>query len=66
MQFITEEDQSEIIRQKAIEAVKLMQQLSIENGTDKITLDEINEIIADTRRKKGIVTPKEFIEKEIN
>ena len=35
--------------QKAFEAV---QEQSVINGTDKITMDEINDIIAEVRREK--------------
>ena len=38
-------------RAKAINAVKQMQEISISLGNDKLTLDEINTIIKDTRKK---------------
>jgi antitoxin (DNA-binding transcriptional repressor) of toxin-antitoxin stability system len=46
-----EETLSAVRQAKAIAAVKLIQQQSIENGTDKMTLEEINAIINDVRRK---------------
>jgi len=39
-------------RAKAINAVKLMQEISAELGNDKMTLDDINAIIKDVRKKK--------------
>ena len=47
-----EENLSAIRQAKAIMALKQIQQQSIENGTDKMTLKEINAIIADTRKKR--------------
>jgi antitoxin (DNA-binding transcriptional repressor) of toxin-antitoxin stability system len=47
-----EETLSAVRRAKAIEAVKLMQEQSIKNGNNKMTLKEINAIINDVRRKK--------------
>lgn len=38
-------------RAKAINAVKLIQQQSIKNGTDKLTLEDINYEIAQVRKK---------------
>ena len=38
---------------KAIAALKLLQQQSIKNGTDKMTLAEINEEIQKARSKKS-------------
>jgi D-arabinose 1-dehydrogenase-like Zn-dependent alcohol dehydrogenase len=42
---------SAVRQAKAIEAVKLIQQQSIKNGNNKMTLKEINAIINDVRRK---------------
>ena len=39
-------------RESLGEAFKAAQEQSIINGTDKITMDEINSIIAETRQKK--------------
>ena len=47
-----EETLSSIRRAKAINAVKQMQEISVTLGNDKMTLDEINEIISDTRRRR--------------
>ena len=47
-----EENLSAIRQAQAIMALKQIQQQSIENGTDKMTLDEINAIIADTRKRR--------------
>jgi len=47
-----EETLSGIRRVKAINAVKQMQEISVTLGNDKMTLDEINEIISDTRRRR--------------
>ena len=47
-----EENLSAIRQAQAIMALKQIQQQSIENGTDKITLDEINAIITDTRKRR--------------
>jgi antitoxin (DNA-binding transcriptional repressor) of toxin-antitoxin stability system len=42
-----------VIRQaKAIQAVRKMQEISVSLGNDKMTLDEINAIIADTRKNR--------------
>ena len=46
-----EETLSVIRRAKAINAVKLLQQQSMKNGTDKMTLDEINTEIKKARKK---------------
>ena len=43
---------SEVRRARAINAVKLIQQQSIENGTDKMTLEEINEVIKLSRKER--------------
>jgi antitoxin (DNA-binding transcriptional repressor) of toxin-antitoxin stability system len=47
-----EETLSAIRRAKAINAVKLIQQESIKNGTDKMTLEEINYEIKMSRQKR--------------
>jgi antitoxin (DNA-binding transcriptional repressor) of toxin-antitoxin stability system len=47
-----EETLSAIRRAKAINAVKLIQQQSIKNGTDNITLEEINYEIKMSRKKR--------------
>jgi antitoxin (DNA-binding transcriptional repressor) of toxin-antitoxin stability system len=47
-----EETLSAIRRAHAIMAMKQMQEISKSLGNDKLTLDEINSIIADTRKKK--------------
>jgi len=47
-----EETLSAVRRAKAINAVKLLQQQSIKNGTDKMTLDEINTEIRIARKKR--------------
>jgi len=39
-------------RAKAINAVKLIQQQSVRNGTDKMTLEEINKEIKLSRKKR--------------
>jgi hypothetical protein len=38
-------------RAKAINAVKKMQEISVKLGNDKMTLEEINDIIANVRKK---------------
>ena len=43
---------SAIRRAKAIEAVKTIQQQSVKNGTDKMTLAEINTIISKARKDR--------------
>ena len=47
-----EDTLSSIRRAKAINAVKLIQQQSIKNGTDKMTLEEINNEIKMARKKR--------------
>jgi antitoxin (DNA-binding transcriptional repressor) of toxin-antitoxin stability system len=47
-----EETLSVIRRAKAINAVKLIQQESIKNGTEKITLEEINHEIKMSRKER--------------
>ena len=47
-----EENLSAIRRAKAIEAVRQIQQQSIENGTDKMTLKEINHEINMARKER--------------
>jgi antitoxin (DNA-binding transcriptional repressor) of toxin-antitoxin stability system len=47
-----EETLSVVRRAKAINAVKLIQQQSIQNGTDKVTLDEINNEIEMSRKTR--------------
>jgi len=47
-----EETLSSIRRAKAINAVKLIQQESLKNGTDKMTLEEINNEIKASRQKR--------------
>ena len=47
-----EETLSAIRRAKAINAVKMIQQESIKNGTDEITMDEINNVIKMSRQKR--------------
>lgn len=46
-----EETVSAVRKAAAINAVKKMQEISVGLGNDNLTLDEINAIIADTRRK---------------
>ena len=46
-----EDTVSAVRRALAINAVKEMREISYRLGNDKMTLDEINAIIADTRRK---------------
>ena len=47
-----EETLSAIRRAKAINAVKLIQQQSIKNGTDKMTIEEINYEIKLSRKER--------------
>ena len=47
-----EETLSAIRRAKAIGAVKLIQQQSIKNGTDKMSVDEINSEIKLSRKER--------------
>lgn len=47
-----EETLSAVRRAKAINAVKLLQQQSVKNGTDKMTLDEINAEIKKARKER--------------
>ncbi|MCL2412459.1 MAG: type II toxin-antitoxin system Phd/YefM family antitoxin [Treponema sp.] len=47
-----EETLSAIRRAKAINAVKMIQQESIKNGTDKITMEEINSLIKKSRQER--------------
>ena len=44
-------EEKETVRREAIEAVRYMQELSRQNGNSEMTLEEINEIIAETRRE---------------
>ena len=46
-----EDTVSAVRRAKAINAVKKMQEISFSLGNDKMTLDEINVIIKDVRKK---------------
>ena len=46
-----EETLSSIRQARAINAVKLMQQISIKKGNDKMTIDEIEEEIRNARQK---------------
>ena len=46
-----EETVSAVRRATAINAVKKMQEISVSLGNDKLALDEINDIIKDTREK---------------
>ena len=46
-----EDTVSAVRRAKAINAVKKMQEKSLETGKQKLTLREINSIIADTRKQ---------------
>ena len=48
-----EETLSFIRQAKAMMAVRKMQEISASLGNDKMSLDEINAIIADTRKKKN-------------
>ena len=47
-----EDTLSSIRRAKAINAVKLIQQQSVKNGTDKMTLEEINSVIKEARKER--------------
>jgi antitoxin (DNA-binding transcriptional repressor) of toxin-antitoxin stability system len=47
-----EDTLSAIRRARAINAVKLIQQQSVENGTDKMTLEEINYEIKMARKER--------------
>jgi antitoxin (DNA-binding transcriptional repressor) of toxin-antitoxin stability system len=47
-----EETLSAVRRAKAINAVKLLQQQSVRNGTDKMTLEEINAEIKRARKER--------------
>jgi antitoxin (DNA-binding transcriptional repressor) of toxin-antitoxin stability system len=47
-----EETLSAIRRAKAINAVKMIQQQSVKNGTDKMTLEEINYEIKMSRKER--------------
>ena len=47
-----EETISAVRRAKAINAVKMIQQESLKNGTDKMTLDEINYEIKQSRKER--------------
>jgi antitoxin (DNA-binding transcriptional repressor) of toxin-antitoxin stability system len=47
-----EDTLSAVRRARAINAVKLIQQQSVENGTDKITLEEINYEIKMARKER--------------
>jgi len=47
-----EETLSSIRRAKAISAVKMIQQESLKNGTNEITLEEINQEIKMSRQKR--------------
>ena len=47
-----EETLSTIRRAKAINAVKMIQQESIENGTNEMTLEEINKEIKKSRKER--------------
>ena len=47
-----EETLSAVRRTKAMNAVKLLQQQSIKNGTDKMTLEEINTEIKMARKER--------------
>jgi antitoxin (DNA-binding transcriptional repressor) of toxin-antitoxin stability system len=49
---------SAIRRAKTIEAVKLIQQQSVKNGTDKMTLEEINNIIDKSRKEPAAALQK--------
>jgi antitoxin (DNA-binding transcriptional repressor) of toxin-antitoxin stability system len=48
-----EETVSAVRRAKAINSVKKMQEISVKLGNDKISLEEINAIIAGTRKKNA-------------
>ena len=43
----------EDLKDQATAAVKAMRQTSIDNGNDELSLDEINEIIAEVRKNKN-------------
>ncbi len=47
-----EESLAIIRRLRAMEAVNSMQRLSVEKGTNRTTLDEINQEIADVRKER--------------
>jgi antitoxin (DNA-binding transcriptional repressor) of toxin-antitoxin stability system len=47
-----EDTVSAVRRAKAINAVKRMQEISVDLGNDKMTLEEINAIISDVRKNK--------------
>ena len=47
-----EETPSAVRRAKAINALKLLQQHSLKNGTDKMTLEEINAEIKRAKKKQ--------------
>jgi len=47
-----EETLSTVRRAKAINALKLLQQRSLKNGTDKMTLEEINAEIKRARKER--------------
>jgi antitoxin (DNA-binding transcriptional repressor) of toxin-antitoxin stability system len=47
-----EETLSAVRRAKAINAVKLLQQQSVKNGTNKMTMEEINDEIKKTRKER--------------
>jgi antitoxin (DNA-binding transcriptional repressor) of toxin-antitoxin stability system len=49
-----EDTLSAVRRARAINAVKLIQQQSIKNGLDKITLEEINDITLNSLRHKEL------------
>ena len=48
-----EETLSAVRRARAVNAVKLIQQQSIKNGTDKMTLEEINTEIKKARKERN-------------
>jgi len=47
-----EETLSAVRSAKAINAVKILQQQSVKNGTDKMTLEEINDEIKKARKER--------------
>jgi antitoxin (DNA-binding transcriptional repressor) of toxin-antitoxin stability system len=47
-----EDTLSSVRRARAINAVKLIQQQSVKNGTDKMTIEEINNEIKASRKKR--------------
>jgi len=51
---IVEYDPKMQARKEFGEAIKAIQEDSVRNGTDKMTMDEIDAIIADVRREKGM------------